>query len=142
MTIEPTHSCFDDAIAYLEGCVRADPTLAHGDRLVLVHGIGRYPEGQPNAGERFAHAWVEEAGLCWDAGLIDGQRVVWSATIAEYYTNLRMETTTRYTCREVWHHNRRSGHFGPWEPVYQALCAPRGTHDESGTPAVGEDARP
>lgn len=144
MTIEPTHSCFDDAIAYLEGRVKGKPELARSDRIVLVHGIGRFPDGPAarRAGERFAHAWVEADGLCWDAGILDGARVVWSATIAEYYANLRIETTTRYDCLAVWAENRRTGHYGPWEPAYQALCRAGGSHDTSGTPAVGEDARP
>lgn len=62
----PTRTCFDDAIRFLEMRVTADPRLAFGTDLVLVHGIARVPDDQDPAlcadapGSAYAHGWVEE----------------------------------------------------------------------------------
>lgn len=120
--ILPTHTCFDDALEYLAARTKADPRLAHGRRLLLVHGIAVIPEGQPDAGELFAHAWVEDAGYCLTMGLLDGVRVLVRHERADFYRRLRIQQTTTYTVRQAWRENVRSATYGPWKPEYEALC--------------------
>lgn len=107
--ILPTYRCFDDALEFIEMRVKETPTLVRHDwLLVLVHGIC---VGDDDT--RYAHAWVEEAGQAWDAGLIDGQRVYYAVARSEYYAAKRVEESTRYTLRDVVRENGRSGHYGP-----------------------------
>lgn len=142
MQILPTHRCFDDSIEYLESRVRADPKLAFGTDILLVHAIAKFPDDNPRAGQQFAHAWVEEVvkikKVAWQttaktmvvarhAGLLDGQRVYMATPADEYRARLRVESVTTYTCRQVAAENKKAGDFGPWKPEYLALCAPEGT---------------
>jgi hypothetical protein len=120
--ILPTHTCFDDALEYLALRVAQDPRLAHGSSLQLVHGIALIPVGQADAGEPFAHAWVEEAGYCWTAGLLNGARILVKRERAEFYRALRVQQTTAYSVRRAWQENKRSETFGPWRAEYLALC--------------------
>jgi len=116
--ILPTYRCFDDALEFIELRVKETPALAHHDwAILLVHGIC-----VGDNGTRYAHAWVEEAGKVWDAGLVDGQRLYYAVARAEYYEAKRVEAFTRYTLRDVVRENRRSGDYGPWKPEYRALC--------------------
>ncbi len=115
--LEPTHTCFDDALDYISKRVVADPPLAHGTTLVLVHGIATGANGEP-----YSHAWCEENGQCWDAGIWNGQHVYYSVAAAEYYAARRIQETTRYTVKQACLLNYGSNHYGPWEPRYQALC--------------------
>lgn len=121
--LRPTGQCFDDALEYLEARVRAHPDLAHRTSLILVHGIAR---ATTDTGEPYAHAWCEEDGHCWDAALVEGSRIYYAVTTVEFYAARQIQETTRYTIREAWLANRRSGHYGPWETKYRALCG-RGT---------------
>jgi hypothetical protein len=122
MDLLPTHHCFDDALEYLNLRVLADPTLARGRRLELVHGLAIGDDGQP-----YAHAWCEEGRLCWDAAMADGQRIWYSVVRHEFYRARRVHTITRYSVRQACLENLRSGHFGPWKDEYRALCG-RGAH--------------
>lgn len=115
--ILPTHACFDDAMDYIEHRVRADPRLARGRTLVLVHAIVL-----SDADARYAHAWVEEDDQCWDCGLIDGQRVWYAVHRDEYYAIKRVQQTARYTPREILKQNRKHGTYGPWEEPYRSAC--------------------
>ena len=115
--IRPTFHCFDDALDFIELRVNEAPGLAQLTALILVHGIATSPAGEP-----YAHAWCEEDGQCWDAGLVEGQRIFYSVSVAEFYAARQIHTTTRYTIREAFVQNVRSNHFGPWEQQYQALC--------------------
>lgn len=116
--ILPTYRCFDDALEFIELRVKETPTLAHHDwAILLVHGICVGDDGT-----RYAHAWVEEAGKVWDAGLVEGQRLYYAVARAEYYEAKRVEESTRYTLRDVVRENRRSGDYGPWKDAYRALC--------------------
>lgn len=116
--ILPTHHCFDDALDFIEERLRRNASALH---LVLVHGIALGPSG-PHEGEPFAHAWVEEDDVAWDCGMLDGQRVYYSLERGEFYASLRIQDFTRYTLREAWQENQRSGHYGPWKAEYAALC--------------------
>ncbi|HJS76762.1 MAG TPA: hypothetical protein VJ778_05090 [Burkholderiales bacterium] len=113
----PTHHCFDDAIDYLVERVKRHPKLARRRTLILVHGIAH-----SDAGEAYAHGWVEEGGKCWDAALLDGARVWYSVTRDEYYAARQITETSRYTIREALAENLRTHSYGPWEPRYRGLC--------------------
>ena len=116
--ILPTYRCFDDALELIELRVKEDPTITRHDfTIILVHGICVGDDGT-----RYAHAWVEEAGMVWDAGILNGQRVYFSFARAEYYEAKHVEDSTRYTLRDIVRENRRSGNYGPWNPEYQTLC--------------------
>jgi hypothetical protein len=139
----PTFHCFDDALDYLSERVKASPRLARSLSIMLVHGIARSEDGR-----RYAHAWVEESGKCWDAALYEGQRIWYSVPREEYYAARDIQATTRYTIRQAARLNLRSGHYGPWEPRYRALCGGsdqimgRIEADATGARAIGwEDER-
>lgn len=119
-TIHPTHTCFDDALDYCGERFKEGAPEAH--KLILVHAICLKPEGQPGAGERFAHAWVEQGDECVDHGILDGERVRFTAERAEYYARLRPQDVTRYTMREAALMNIRHHTYGPWEERYSVLC--------------------
>lgn len=130
-TLLPTHHCFDDAAEYLDARVRAAPDpLVDLASLRLVHAVARFPIDQPEAGKPFAHAWCEERitlggkprAVVWHAALLpNGVRVYLCSPRAHYYHELRVAATTRYTLRQVFEENQRSGTYGPWRPEYLAL---------------------
>lgn len=120
--IMPTHTCFDDALEFVEMRLSEKKLFADSDELLVVHGIALAPEGE-RAGEPFAHAWVEEGDLAYQAGMLMGGKVWYGVQREEFYLALRIQRATRYTLREAWERNRESGHFGPWEPEYETLCA-------------------
>lgn len=124
----PTHSCFDDAMEFLEHRVKLEPGLARARSLVLVHAICLAPDG-PQKGTPFAHAWVEElmAGsvaewFVWESGLLDGKRSTFAVTRESHRAGLQVQDETRYTLHDVLRENTRTGTFGPWEEKYRALC--------------------
>jgi len=138
MRLLPTRSCFDDAMGLLEQLVKEDPARARGTAVRLVHGILLGPDepaevragvdGVVPAGEPFAHAWVEEdrpdGTLVWTSGLREADRRLVYAAIPreEFLRSMRVQHQTSYTCLEVWCENTRTGHYGPWRPMYRALC--------------------
>ena len=119
LTILPTMTCFNDAIEYIEQVAKEDRLRAM--RLVLVHAIVLMPDG-PDEGRQYAHAWVEEGALVWQGGIYLGQRVYFSCLASEYLPHMRVQDSTRYSLLELYIENRKSGHYGPWKPEYQALC--------------------
>lgn len=121
MNILPTHHCFDDALELVALRVKESPALAYGHALTLVHGIAHGHVDGPRPGEPYAHAWVEEGARCWDAGLVDGQRIYYAVSRDDFYQARGVTDTTRYTPRQAALENLRSGHFGPWQPAYLAL---------------------
>lgn len=116
------HTCFTDALEFIERHIKRDPTLVHDKTFVLVHGILVVPEGEPNAGLRHSHAWVEKDGDVWQSGFLDGQKIYFACRRDEFYAEAGIEASTSYTMLDVWIANKSSGHFGPWKPDYQALC--------------------
>lgn len=119
--ILPTQHCFDDALDFIAERVKAEPTHAWRTDLILVHGICLIPNG-PRLGERFAHAWVEENDLCWDAGIVNGEQVYYSMFHEAFYLILKVQETTRYTIKEAWIENKKANNYGPWLPEYLELC--------------------
>lgn len=125
--IYPTGTCFDDALEFLCDVVTAMP--GEVDRFRLVHAICLMPETQDNAGERFAHAWVEEAGtadgvIAWSFGIWRGVRVRYAVGRDDKYAHLRPQDVTYYTAEEAWRENVAARHYGPWRPAYAALVKP------------------
>ncbi len=114
-TLLPTHTCFDDAFEYIEHRVTREPSAVH--TLILVHAIALHDNGEP-----FAHAWVEEGGWCWAAGMLEGEKIFYAAQRDEFIGGLRARQMTRYTMREVSRMNRRYGNFGPWDRRYRRHC--------------------
>lgn len=113
--IKPTFLCFDDALELINERVLEDPTTI--DTLILVHGLACGRDGSP-----YAHAWVEDADLCWDAGLVDGQRIYYAVARKEYYAARQIVSSTRYTVKDACRQNLQSGHYGPWLSTYRAFC--------------------
>ncbi|HLX21672.1 MAG TPA: hypothetical protein VKR23_16115 [Gaiellaceae bacterium] len=118
-TIYPTFTCFDDALEFINVRVKQDQRLAFDRTLTLVHGIA-LAHTAPN--EPYAHAWVEEGDRCWDAGLVDGQKVYYAVARDEFYAARRIQKTTCYTVRQACLENFRTKHYGPWRAEYAALC--------------------
>lgn len=121
-TIHPTHHCFDDVLDHQVDLDRRDPTTAARQRI--VHGICLFPEGGPRAGEAFAHAWVEDdtEDRVYEAGLLGGQKIWWSADRTLWRAAMRVQAMTRYTLAEARVKNWQHEHYGPWVPAYRALC--------------------
>lgn len=115
--ILPTHTCFDDALDLCMALARQSPTLRY--TLYLVHGICIAPDG-----EHYAHAWVEDGPWCLFTGIYEGSRQHFQAARAEYYADLQITERTRYRLKTAIRHNHASGHFGPWQARYRALCTP------------------
>lgn len=125
--IKPTFQCFDDALELINERVLEDPTTI--DTLTLVHGLAVGTDGTP-----YAHAWVEERDLCWDAGLVDGERIYYAVARKEFYPTRQIIGFTRYTVTEACRQNFESGHYGPWLPQYRAFCG-KGTRLMGAIPA-------
>lgn len=119
-TIFPTGSCFDDALEFISERVTENRSAI--DALLLVHGIALIPEDQPEAGKPFAHAWVEEGAEVWQSGILDGERIYFSAPKEEILPKLRVQEATRYAVREAHAENVRTKSYGPWLEKYQGLC--------------------
>lgn len=119
--IYPTHTCFDDAMEYIEARLYQDPSLVHDQRLMLTHVLVEILNG-PYQGQIAAHAWAEENGECIQMGILDGERVWIFRTPEEVAESLRIIDATRYTLKQVHRQNVRSGHFGPWKRKYIDRC--------------------
>lgn len=118
MDIRPTHTCFDDVVEYMTERVTLDPKLAFDDRFIIVHGIAMSEKG-----ECYAHAWVEEGGLCWEAGVVEGNKVRYSVEVTDFYRMRRIQKTTRYTIAQALLTEMDTGvPCGPWVTEYKALC--------------------
>lgn len=137
-TLYPTHSCFDDAIEYIEHRLYAEAPAAFATRAdddapdipILVHAICVAPDGT-----RYAHAWVEEQQQCWEGALHQGEKIWFAVPRDEHEAWRRPEQTTRYTLRQVGEENRRTGTYGPWDPAYLALVGRGDTRVFGSVPA-------
>jgi hypothetical protein len=116
-TIYPTFECFDDAVEIMGELIQQD--LEHADDLRIVHAICRVPTG-----EDYAHGWVEDldAGICVWAGILDGERQYFMSPTADFMKSHRVQECTKYDRYEVLDWNQKTGHVGPWEERYRALC--------------------
>lgn len=118
--ILPTARCFDDAIELLEYLSRAQPRLVVESRdLWLVHGICQSHD-EPSTS--YAHAWVEMADQCFEAGILEGRRLFYAVPHERYYAARRVLQATAYSMLSVMAENERTNNYGPWQPEYSALC--------------------
>lgn len=116
MTILPTGECFDDAVAIIAELVEENPGVLVTDEYVIVHAV------VAPYGEDMAHAWVESKDTVQFIGIVDGERVIVEADRIEFYENIKAKDWTKYTIREAYQEERRTGECGPWEEKYQQLC--------------------
>lgn len=121
MIIQPTHTCFDDALDMLCDFYRLRKELVPD--LRLVHGICQADDGP------FAHAWLEDdtTSQVLFVGLVDGERVNLACDRKEFYEHAHVRECTRYTIDEAIWLNRKHENFGPWQVRYRVLCQPRGS---------------
>ena len=112
--ILPTHTCFDDALDFIYEVIKQHPDNEKG--LYLVHGIV-YADGKPSA-----HAWAEQDGKCIFAGILEGEKSYFAAEQKEYYRELKVKTTAKYSVKAAMRQNLITGNYGPWLPELKALC--------------------
>jgi hypothetical protein len=127
-TVYPTHSCFDDAMEFID--YLAVEFKDESMPIQLVHGLMKGDDGQLHA-----HAWVEESnmGLAVFAGIHRGQKTYFYTPVKDFYACYRITETTKYSIEEALQNNLRTIHFGPWEPKYVALQGDGGNHTIIGT---------
>lgn len=118
--IHPTHTCFDDAMDFLAEVAKERPEDLRAARYLVVHAICR----KPGTEDRFSHAWVLDTkmDLAIQRGILNGEPIWFCSSRADLEADLRPLEARRYTPREACAENEASGHFGPWEPRYAALC--------------------
>lgn len=119
-TIYPTHSCFDDAMEFIDWMALEFKEDKDLDELFLVHSIN-----QTNAGRAYAHAWVEDnnSGVAVFAGIYKGEKAYFYSPVKDFYDRFNVQETTKYTVKEAVENNLRTCNYGPWEDKYIALCA-------------------
>lgn len=122
MTLYPTHTCFDDAAEFLLGRANELRLEKTSNRLKLVHGILRAPDGI-----LLSHAWVEEDGeVAWDHGKLhpscQEKVIVRYSNREDYYSKLAILECTRYSIEDAYSENKKYGTFGPWLDKYKVLC--------------------
>ena len=117
-TVFPTHSCFDDAVEILKKIMEFHPETFPTDEFLVVHAIVE-PYGKP-----MAHAWIEDnyRNKVLFMGIIHGKREMLSADRMEFYIDIKMKETTKYTPLQAYLAEKRTRQFGPWEEKYQVLC--------------------
>ncbi len=116
--LSPTFSCFDDSLEFIDyvACEYPQDDLS---MLTLVHGIFTGDDQKPHT-----HAWVEDSSTetAIFAGILRGTKMYMFARLSDYYDKYKFTETKRYTVQEALRANLASGHFGPWEAKYAALC--------------------
>jgi hypothetical protein len=93
--IYPTGKCFDDALVLLVELLAEHPE-AEPD-LRLVHGVLAEPE-------EHSHAWVEDVSTATVlfTGIYKGIRRHFQASMAEYYVEMAVRETYRYTYSQAY----------------------------------------
>jgi hypothetical protein len=137
--IVPTHTCFDDALDWFDQVMSPERvTVEMLDTFCVAHGVLHAEGGVP-----YAHAWVEQSAcgtfyvagpdeypvppvLAWQAGIVNEQRVYFGIERDVFYRTYRVQRATIYSFGKAMALNRTSGHYGPWEPEYVALCRRHG----------------
>lgn len=113
MKIHPTRTCFDDATYYVAAQMVHDPEFDAGEWRI-VHGLCLLENGTP-----YAHAWIERNGSkAIGCGLVDGERVYYTADRRDFYRHFRPQELIRYTVDDVI--GRETG--GPWDERYRQFC--------------------
>lgn len=120
MTVQPTFHCFDDALDYPELVIKNRHEL-HKSTLLVVHGICLMPDD----GRPYAHAWVEnpKKGECIFKGIIGKEEAYLFADKADFYKEMQVQETTKYTVKQACIENMKHETFGPWEEKYLKLTS-------------------
>lgn len=118
--IHPTHSCFDDAIDYINFLATENPSDIQrmNKEYRVCHGICLFPDG-----EKYAHAWLEYRNSTIEGGIYDGQKVAVRQPKADFYKRQRPVKVLRYTIKQTIKLEKDIyGYCGPWDPEIRALC--------------------
>jgi len=124
MPLRPTHTCFDDAIDFLELLPLDKPQLRDDilRSFQVAHGFCVSSTGVP-----YVHAWIEElvsgdperitwpAHVVWQGYLRDnGRRGYFAVPASWFYTTFGVFNRELYSLEQVAQHNLATGHYGPW----------------------------
>jgi hypothetical protein len=132
--LHPTHSCFDDACEMLELLALRALELEESfesQNWLLAHGIltATVNCASPlEPGDLYAHAWVEQDGQAFHAGLLRGEKVWCRCSATDWYTYHHATDVTLYTMRQLVELNTLHANTGPWEERYKSLCRKEPTH--------------
>ncbi len=118
--VQPTGSCFDDAIELISAWLKEGKINAHRLDCKLGHGIA-YSPGAVRV--PFSHAWVELEGLTYQSGIYQGQKIVWATDSFSVYESLSIKDFKLYSIRQIWEENKKHVTHGPWEKRYIDLCS-------------------
>lgn len=128
MTIYPTHTCFDDAIANLIRLMKQHGReQVRAGEILIVHAIIA-PEGVD-----MAHAWLERGGkTVIFSGFYEGDEIMAEADRDEYYAGAKIQYVVKYTLFEAYDAEQRAGHYGPWDDrIREAVALQLGPHEEN-----------
>lgn len=135
MNLEPTHTCFDDALDFLNLMVLANRVKLEEWRL--VHALCRFE------GQLYAHAWCERNGeTVMAAYVIDGKHTYVETDRAGHYEIFQPVEVWSYSVREAAGLNLRHGHFGPWEPELRKHCTMDGSRRIFGSTTIKVEVHP
>jgi len=115
--LQPTFTCFDDAIEFL---VKSQPIQRELVQVVHALCLG-------DKGELFAHGWVEDMcnALVWQGGIADGVKIFYGLPIDWFYQNFAPQKLKRYRLDEI----VKQINCGPWDPEIEAFAGPgKGIH--------------
>lgn len=131
--IYPTHTCFDDALDFIDALISGADTnilfpsnqnkfVFHLCDVWLVHGLILW------SGKRFSHAWVKSADLIIQAGFFDMKassirfKSYFALPKESFIEEFNPEDMTEYSIPDAIRMNYRYGHYGPWEEKYLSHC--------------------
>ncbi len=117
VNLEPTHTCFDDALTNLIFLMnRYGTTPVKRGEVLIVHAIIA-PDG-----EDIGHAWIETPTSVFFTSIVKGERVLVEANKIDYLAKSNWKYVKKYTLFEAYEEELRHGHYGPWDPKIRELC--------------------
>lgn len=121
-SVYPTHTCFDDAIEFIEIQIRENKIKDLEDKhYLLCHGIMN-PRENNLENKEIAHAWVEHNNDVWFAGIYKGEKMWVCVDKREYYNESNILDVTCYNIKELYEFNTKFKTYGPWKTDYLNLC--------------------
>jgi len=116
MEVLPTHTCFDDALEFLEDLARREEPFTH---FRVVHALLKNPDS-----EVYAHAWLLNTAnnTVVFAGIYDNEKIYIEADADEYYSKIDILDMTQYDSVEICEMNHLYGTYGPWKTQYLEYC--------------------
>lgn len=114
--IQPTRTCFDDAVELLVEICTHVPEMKENVRVVHALIEGNEPGKE---GDIIAHGWLETEDEVFFCGMVDGKKIQLCAPRREYYKETKVRMLIRYTGREVADLNSRTEHTGPWDDIFR-----------------------